>query len=103
MCTNCGVKTVVVSILTILLNSTCTLWPTWYCPLTCETNGRCDVSVSVGASPLDTTTILNGTVSHTYLQHVWVSSSREVCHYCLTSQLSCQIQGSILMEVKQQI
>ena len=32
--------------------------------LTCETNGSCDVSVSVGASPLDITTILNGTVSY---------------------------------------
>ena len=30
-----------------------------------ETNGSYDVSVNVGASPLDTTTILNDTVLHT--------------------------------------
>ena len=71
--------------------------------LTCETNGSYDVSVSVGASPLDTTTILNGTVSRTYLQHVWISSSLEVCHYFLTTSLSCPVQGSPLMEDKQQI
>ena len=44
--------------------------------LTCETNGSYDVSVSVGAPPLDTTTILNGTV--TYLPPT-----------CLDQQLSC--------------
>ena len=41
--------------------------------LTCETNGSYDVSVNVGASPLDTTTILN--VSLTYLQLASFSGS----------------------------
>ena len=39
-------------------------------------------------------------VSLTYPQHVWVSSYPEVCHYCLVSSFSCQIQGSHLMETK---
>ena len=57
---------------------------------------------SVGVSLLDTTTILNGTVPCTYLRHVWISSSLEVCHYCLMSSSSCHIQGSSLMAKKQQ-
>ena len=71
--------------------------------LTCETNGSYDVSVSVGASPLDTTTILNGTVSHTYPQDVWISSSLEVCHYFLMTSVSRRILGSPLMEAKRVI
>ena len=76
-------------------------WPFMCGTLTCETNGRSDVSVSVGASLLDTTAILNGTVSHTYPQHVWISSSLEVCHYFLMLVFSCHIQGSSLMEAQQ--
>jgi len=70
--------------------------------LTCEINGSYDVSVSVGASPLDTTQLYQWHMySLTYPQHVWISSSLEVCHYFLMTFFSCQIQGSILMKVKQ--
>ena len=42
-------------------------------------------------------------VSCTYPHHVWINSSLEVCHYFLMTTFSCQIMGSSLMEVMQQI
>ena len=49
------------------------------------------VCYSVGASPLDTTTIHIGTVSCTYPQHVYLCSSLETCHYFLMTFLSCPV------------
>ena len=74
ICTNYGIKAVVVSILTILLNSTCTLWRTWHCTHRIHYQTSVQVHLVITVT-YQTRTLFQGGVAIVYIPHVDLSRS----------------------------